>query len=284
MLTRRRLFWGRDNGEVIDKVLAMEVRAPSELAAGVPAELDALVLRNLSRHPADRQETAREFALALEDMAVATASQLGSWVQEIASEALSRRAEIVAELERDASGHSDNTRLREARTPSDDGEGEAQSGTDVVPTIASLPDVRADEGITAAAESPRGERRGLWLGGALLGLLAAIVLVWIGRSPGVPPELATSASPPAPSASAPVPSAPSSSATEAASEPTAAVPDAGASASVPPATAAPSFAWPPVVSSRPSPPLPSAKQVTDPCDPPFTVDDRGIRRLKPQCM
>lgn len=118
MLAGRRLFWGRNNGELMERVLEMEVLPPSTHTPGVPPELDALVLRNLSRSPDARQDSARQFALALEDrFQVATAAQVGGWVQELAGEALAHRAEIVAEMERDAIGHSDTSLLEQAGAP-----------------------------------------------------------------------------------------------------------------------------------------------------------------------
>jgi serine/threonine-protein kinase len=320
----------------------MEVRPPSDLADGIPAKLDALVLRNLSRAPNDRQDTARQFALSLEDIAVATASQVGGWVQHVAGEALSRRSEIVAELERDASGHSDVTLLREAggapteREGSSDEHGtrstlERERGpeTDVVTTSAGLgaaPVVDGDtvdtlvharstpisapsdvaderseaegtkrlvlsprEGSATVAEPPRRERRGVWAAAmvlaALLGALGVILLrrggeptTDRGGDPGLGPLQTASAS-----ASRSESASGSASASAAASAPASGSASATVSAPALPMGSgwrSPGVAQPAPRASVAATAVPAAK----PCDPPFTVDERGIRRLKPECM
>ncbi|HEY7725554.1 MAG TPA: serine/threonine-protein kinase [Anaeromyxobacteraceae bacterium] len=64
MLTNEPAFPGNDPGEVGRRIVAGERRAPSSLRTEVPFELDELVLRALG--PADRLETAAEFAALLE--------------------------------------------------------------------------------------------------------------------------------------------------------------------------------------------------------------------------
>jgi serine/threonine protein kinase len=64
MLTNEPAFPGKDPAEVGRRIVAGERRAPSSLRPEVPFELDELVLRALG--PADRLETAAEFAALLE--------------------------------------------------------------------------------------------------------------------------------------------------------------------------------------------------------------------------
>ncbi len=65
-LTGRPLFEGASDGAVLLQVLQREIVPPSRLAAGVPAEVDAFVLRMLARDPALRpangDDAAREIA------------------------------------------------------------------------------------------------------------------------------------------------------------------------------------------------------------------------------
>ncbi|WP_420894997.1 serine/threonine-protein kinase, partial [Sorangium cellulosum] len=99
-LAGRRLFDGGDEGDVIGAVLEQPIPPPSSHAAHVPAALDAIVLRALERNAEGRYPTARELAIAIED-AVPLASQraVGEWVEQLAGEALARRAARVAAIE-----------------------------------------------------------------------------------------------------------------------------------------------------------------------------------------
>jgi len=105
MLTGRRLYVSEDGGIVmIDKLLGGTVDPPSRVAPGTPRLLDAIVLHGLARDPAQRFATAREMAMALERAGdVARASELGEWVESLASDALARRAERVRDVERTSS-------------------------------------------------------------------------------------------------------------------------------------------------------------------------------------
>ena len=73
---------------------------PGKFAADLSPWLDAVVMRGLSRDPAQRFPTAREMAVALEDLvSPATPAQTGDWVRSLAEEALSGRARRVREIE-----------------------------------------------------------------------------------------------------------------------------------------------------------------------------------------
>lgn len=99
-LTARRLFDGASEEEVFGKILQSRVPAPSELRPGLPAALDELVLRGLSRSPAARFASAEEMALALE-RAVPPASprEVSAWLYSLASDALAKRAALVTEMD-----------------------------------------------------------------------------------------------------------------------------------------------------------------------------------------
>jgi hypothetical protein len=66
MLTGRRLFKAASGLATLEKVRAARVLAPSALNAAVPAALDAVCLRALAKHPADRFQTAAEMGAALD--------------------------------------------------------------------------------------------------------------------------------------------------------------------------------------------------------------------------
>jgi serine/threonine protein kinase len=65
LLTGHRLFHGPSDLAVLERVRAAQVRPPSERNPAVPPALDAVVLRALSREPADRQPWASDLADAL---------------------------------------------------------------------------------------------------------------------------------------------------------------------------------------------------------------------------
>jgi eukaryotic-like serine/threonine-protein kinase len=101
-LTGQRLFQGVDDGEIYAKVLLGNVEPPSKYAPGLPAAVDAIVLKGLARDREQRFPTARDMALAIEGaMPLATPSQIGSWVEGLVGESLTERTEQIAEIERD---------------------------------------------------------------------------------------------------------------------------------------------------------------------------------------
>jgi serine/threonine-protein kinase len=100
-LTGQRLYGAEDPGAVVTEILFGTVRPPSELAPDIPAALDEIVMRGLAPEPSRRFGTAREMALALEEqVAPATASQVGAWVEALAADSLRSRADLVAGVER----------------------------------------------------------------------------------------------------------------------------------------------------------------------------------------
>jgi len=103
MLTGRRLFDHDYQSAIIERTAgSAKVAPPSTFVKDLPPELDAVVLRGLSRHPHQRYATAREMAIQLEMvMPMATPSKVGEWVEEVAAESLARRAQRIAEIEHD---------------------------------------------------------------------------------------------------------------------------------------------------------------------------------------
>jgi serine/threonine protein kinase len=66
MLTGRRLFKAASGLATLERVRAAKVLAPSQHNPAVPEALDAICLKALAKHPADRFQTAREMAAALD--------------------------------------------------------------------------------------------------------------------------------------------------------------------------------------------------------------------------
>ncbi len=65
LLTGRRLFRGQDEFETIALVRACVVERPSHVRSGIPAALDEVCLKALSRQPEDRYQTGAELVAAL---------------------------------------------------------------------------------------------------------------------------------------------------------------------------------------------------------------------------
>ena len=68
VLTGRRLFKGANDLQTIERVRRCEVRPPSQFNQAVPPELDAILLKALSRNPDDRFQDAGEMAEALDQI------------------------------------------------------------------------------------------------------------------------------------------------------------------------------------------------------------------------
>jgi eukaryotic-like serine/threonine-protein kinase len=99
-ITGERLFEGDNQGRVIRKILDEPVPWPSSIMPGLPKALDLAVMRGLERDVANRWQTARDFAAALEQCSpAASATQLGEWVESIGGSALGDRAQRVKDIE-----------------------------------------------------------------------------------------------------------------------------------------------------------------------------------------
>jgi len=102
VLTGQRLFRARgvSEGAAISNLLSLRVRAPSELRQGLPPALDRIVLRALEREPARRFGSARDFALALEEVCPgASVSMVANALADVCSERMLLRAQRLSELQ-----------------------------------------------------------------------------------------------------------------------------------------------------------------------------------------
>jgi len=76
LLTGQRLFAGDSDFEILSKVLQEPIARPTQLAAQIPAELEAIVLRALARDPNARHRDAGQFAQELARWLYATTPDL----------------------------------------------------------------------------------------------------------------------------------------------------------------------------------------------------------------
>jgi serine/threonine-protein kinase len=103
LLVGARLFQADGEANIMSLVLNHPVPAPSSLRPDVPPTLDAITLRGLDRSEDRRFETAKEMALELEKACrLATAAEIGTWVQSIAESSLADRRFKVSRLERES--------------------------------------------------------------------------------------------------------------------------------------------------------------------------------------
>jgi len=101
MLTGQRLFQANDPAGIVGKLLHGAIQPPGVVAGGLPASLDALVMKGLERDPSRRFGTALEMARAIDDLrlTIARPTEVGTWVDRIAGDTLKRRAQRIAEIE-----------------------------------------------------------------------------------------------------------------------------------------------------------------------------------------
>ena len=99
-LTGRRLFDAEDASEMLRMIVSEEIPPPSAVVPSITRGVDDIVMRALSRDVTTRYQTAREFAIALEEaVPIASPREVGEWVELVAGDTLSHREQAVAEIE-----------------------------------------------------------------------------------------------------------------------------------------------------------------------------------------
>jgi serine/threonine-protein kinase len=240
-------------------VVAGDVVAPSTLARDVPPAIDQIVLRGLRQKPSERFATAKEMALAIEKELSVTPSEIAAWVEQVASDALRTRDELVATIEREASGRRNPTSVKDLATHMQ----------------ASTP--------TPATAVPVAARRVPWLalGVGSVAVIAVAAYMIETRVKQAAPSPSTSAL--ATTSIAPVvPSFVPSAATSASAAPQPTVVISNAPLVRPVATSSKT-----ATTARPSStvePTTAVPPPVNPCDPPYTTDSNGHRHYKPDCF
>jgi serine/threonine protein kinase len=297
-LTGERLFKGENEGNVLAKVLSGEVRPPSALVEGLASSLDRIVLRGLERDAAKRYATAREMAQDLDaSFGVASAAEIGDWVEHVAAQELEERAKRIAQIESGAVADDDT---QTTMMPSSPGRGAPDAPTPVGKREVDEPTRRQDAAAPAPPEassqvssvsvsqtaqppSAAPRKRGPWIAVAIAGAVVVggiIVVVATHGSGGETPAPSAAAAAPPPAAPSPPPAPSPEPPAETAEAPSPSTPTIAASAlPVAPPTAPPMTAAP----ARASPPRPHGGGGSD-CNPPYTTDAKGHVHFKPQCM
>jgi serine/threonine-protein kinase len=267
LLTGQPLF-ANTQAAIVTAVLKTPIKAPSELADHVSAELDRIVLHGLEPEMTSRFKTALEMAGELEKCAgVASAAEVGEWVESLAQDELAQRAERIAEIER-APG----------APPSGDQAPAPAAGPPAPPPVAT----RGGTGTGTAEENPvsitksaaarrprvRPPSAAAWIGGGVsLLALSAVLVLWRVAERREPTGAAASSN-------------------SAAAADTASAPSLSTDVLVPPVpsatgSAASSGATPGLRSPRRRTPTPAQRPN---CDPPYTIDEQGHTKYKPNCF
>jgi len=271
-LAGRKLFMADDGAAIMHAVLNDPVPSLADYAPEVSPAMDRIVLKALSRRPADRFATALEMAEAIETtLPPALQRRVGDWVETIAGDALAARDRILAEVE--------------TSTPSD--VNAAPPIPDHLVRLSEQPTVGVRTGeapsvITAVSVSGevgprrRPSRRGVVVALSLVGVCVVIfsLVRTLGGTSTASPPVAMSV----PASAAPdPPSAPRSSAVSA-------VASASVSAADPSAAPRPSATPPSPARAQPRVARPKGGRARPGCDPPLVVGPDGIERFKPGCL
>ncbi|NUP11651.1 MAG: protein kinase [Polyangiaceae bacterium] len=232
-LAGRRLFQADTEGGVLAAVLTGAIPPLRDHVPDLPAGVEAIVARGLSRSADERFETARDMALALERCGVASSGEVAVWLETTASATLAQRAAKLTAAE--------SYIVDDSRPPLAAGVVEAESTGSEDPA----PPLSAD------ARRSTGSRR---RAAVVAGVAAAVTLGWFGfgsirssaveqpakldAAPAAQTEPTTTIAPNVVGASPP-PIEPSARAVEQTSASAAVAPSARAAPSVRPVTRAP---------------------------------------------
>ncbi|MFO0554453.1 MAG: serine/threonine-protein kinase [Polyangiaceae bacterium] len=311
LLAGRRAFDGLNPGALFARVASGAVPPLAEVAPWVPPPVVAVVARALAREPSERFASGREMAAALQAvLPIAPSNVVAAFVEEVAAEALaSRRAQVLV-IDRGA-GEAVPKEL--PAMPSAAPPRLAASATAPPPATSPAPSTPSARRLEAPSPSsrdlstqtltavPTRRRSGLvvlvvgvvlLLGGTALALALGFASR-AKRASSPPPEaraVATATESPSVAKSAPEP-APAPLESVAAvvvvesTEPSAS--NAGSTtvaAGIRPVTSAPTTAAPGKTAASVRIEPSSAAPPPNPCDPPYYVDDQGIRRVKRNCF
>lgn len=122
LLAGKRLFDGDRDAVVLARVMTETAPPLHDLAPDLPPSASDAVQKALAREPDDRFESARAFAVALEQsLGVAPPSVVGDWVKTWAATSIEKRAEELRQIEKSVSTYRDSvvaSVLGGARIPS----------------------------------------------------------------------------------------------------------------------------------------------------------------------
>jgi eukaryotic-like serine/threonine-protein kinase len=294
LFTGKRLFESENEGGTITKLLLDPIPhlgsvVPEALDPNSPlGALDKIVMRGLERDPANRFDTARDMATAMEDAVhAASVAQVGTWVESVAADVLHARSARVQEIESSSSdvGRPMADVITKLTSDADVTKTQERSSSkliDPMPAISSS-DLLSNANVPVSASRmpvPRDPwpRRATFL---LLAIAVGGIALFARTRLDAPRDVAASGPPPS------VPSVAASSPPVAEREPPVAqsphdVDVAAADAAVAPAASA---ARPPATTKAVTPHAPPAKPAsTVDCRDPYTRDSLGRKIYKIECL
>jgi serine/threonine protein kinase len=294
MLVGRQLFPDASLGAVYGRMLEPRIEPPSAKVPGLSTSYDLIVLKGLSQLADDRFSTARDMALAVEEAGpLATQREVGAWVEDLASETLRQRAKRIAQVERRAPLPPQQKHLSvppPGPDPSDKATWMPRNRQQLVPPVGdgrsetALGDVPVGSGAVSPVVASGGtEAKSRWW--AVAGALALVAVLWIaisavsGSRSRTAPGVTTAVTVAVPSSAASAPFAVREPMALASVSPEDSSPLSPAVSLTPPSEGSlPRVSPGRVPVSRP-PPAPPVK-----CNPPYYIDGRGVRVLKPECL
>ncbi len=301
----RRMFKADNEMQLFHMVREGQIDPPSRYVPDLPQGLEPIILRGLATDPNFRWASAREMAIALEEVLPhASAREVAEWVNRIASNALKKRATIVEEIDR--SGPMTDSGVRDllptlvrGATSSRPANGPVSDRNSVPGTqVSTLPAVAVDRSAPIDNTQAQEKRRGralvfvalLVLISVFGGVLLALTKPWETKTDKIEAKKEDKKEDKASSkqgkkatddddkkvVATPPPEPPKSA--EPSTQPKIDPPKPGVV--LPPK---PLVAPPPASSAAPKPSVSAAPPVNN-CNPPFTIDADGIRHPKPECM
>jgi len=289
MVCNRRMFKADDEMQLYAMVREGRIEPPGHHVSDMPAGLEAIIMRGLATDPQHRFASAREMAIALEEvMPHASAREVTEWVGRVAKQKLDERAKLIAEIETNTPVIVSDQAVADLPTLV------RSSASTPPPSSVNTSGAHALPMSTPPFSAPPANKKSkAWLVIALLLIAgsAAGGVFLATRSTGEPTvveepqtagkkkkthdddetpkgkpvEKATAESEPSPKVAEPEPPKP---------KPLAVAPKPNAPVAAP---------KPSATTTTAAPPPPTAAPVAN-CNPPFTIDSEGIRHPKPECM
>jgi serine/threonine protein kinase len=140
LTTGRRLFLGNTHAATIDRVVACEVPPPTTFVPGYPSELEAIVMRALSRDPSRRYPTARDLSRALERYLMTSGQLIGP--EELSAYSSEVFRDRIKERDEHLRWAAEVTRSWEVNARNDGARGR-EDAVDVAPRLVTAQEVEA---------------------------------------------------------------------------------------------------------------------------------------------